>query len=180
MHGNYYMARLLLRERRNDLLTLMHTKETYPSYGFMLKNGATTIWEEWDGDNSQIHNTMISVGMWFIAGLGGIQLDEAHPGFKHFTLAPGLESGLGMVRAVHHSPYGQILSAWKKDETGLEYLAEVPPNSTASLVLPAASIDAVKESGLPLEESSGITNIRVQEGLLYCDLAAGNYHFQIG
>lgn len=180
MHGNYYMARLLLRERRNDLLTLMHTKETYPSYGFMLKNGATTIWEEWDGDNSQIHNTMISVGMWFIAGLGGIQLDEAHPGFKHFTLAPGLESGLSMVRAVHHSPYGQILSAWKKDETGLEYLAEVPPNSTASLVLPAASIDAVKESGLPLEESSGITNIRVQEGLLYCDLAAGNYHFQIG
>lgn len=179
MHGNYYMARLLIKERRNDLMTLMHTKETYPSYGYMLKNGATTIWEEWDGDNSQIHNTMIAIGMWFIAGLGGIQVEEAHPGFKHFTLAPGIESGLGQVRAVHHSPYGQILSAWKKDDTGLELLAEIPPNSSATLVLPAASAEAVQESGKPLAESAGISDIRFEDGLLRCEVASGSYQFVV-
>ena len=69
----------------------MHTREDFPSFGHMIRNGATTIWEEWDGDNSQIHNTMISVGLWFIEGLAGIRCDEQAPGFQHFIAAPGVE-----------------------------------------------------------------------------------------
>ena len=99
MHGNYFMTKYLIEQRRNDLLALMHTKEDFPSFGYMIRNGATTIWEEWDGDNSQIHNTMISVGLWFIEGLAGIRYDEKAPGFQHFIAAPGIESGLKRVDA---------------------------------------------------------------------------------
>jgi len=179
MHGNYYMARLLIDERRNDLLTLIHTKEDFPSYGFMLKNGATTILEEWDGDNSQIHNTMISVGMWFIRGLGGIQADEAHPGFKHFTASPGVESGLGHVEATHLSEYGQIVSAWKKEGGVLTYDLTVPPNSTATVILPATALGAVMESGNPAAAQPGISNAACENGLFRCDVVSGMYKFTL-
>ena len=100
MHGNYFMTKYLIEQRRNDLLALMHTKQDFPSFGNMIANGATTIWEEWDGDNSQIHNTMISVGLWFTEGLAGIRYDEREPGFQHFIAAPGIESGLKRGRRV--------------------------------------------------------------------------------
>lgn len=179
MHGNYYMARLLIDEHRNDLLTLIHTQETFPSYGYMLKNGATTILEEWDGDNSQIHNTMISVGMWFIRGLGGIQSDEARPGFKHFTAAPGIESGLGMADVTHFSEYGQISSAWKHDGDTITYDLAVPPNSTATVVLPAATMDAVQEGGNPASGQPGITNAGCENGFFRCDVDSGTYQFVV-
>ena len=95
------------------LLALMHGKEDFPSYGNMIRNGATTIWEEWDGDNSQIHNTMISAGLWFIEGLAGIRYDEKAPGFRHFIAAPGVESGLKRVDASLTTGYGKIASAWR-------------------------------------------------------------------
>ena len=179
MHGNYYMARLLIDERRNDLLTLIHTKEDFPSYGFMLKSGATTILEEWDGDNSQIHNTMISIGMWFIRGLGGIQADEANPGFKHFTASPGVESGLGRVEATHLSEYGQIESKWKKDGNTLTYELTVPPNSTATVILPAAALDAVQESGQPVAAQPGISNAACENNLFRCSVVSGTYKFTL-
>ncbi len=100
MHGNYFMAKYLIQRRRNDLLALMHTKEDFPSFGYMIANGATTIWEEWDGDNSQIHNTMISVGLWFIEGLAGIRYDEQAPGFQHFTPRPASKADYAGSRAL--------------------------------------------------------------------------------
>ncbi len=179
MHGNYYMARLLIGERRNDLMTLMHTQDTFPSYGNMLKNGATTILEEWDGDNSQIHNTMISIGMWFIRGLGGIQADEAYPGFKHFTASPGIESGLGSVAATHVSEYGSIVSAWKREGDALTYDLVVPPNSTATVILPAPALDTVEEGVGPAMNQSGISNTVCENGLFRCDVVSGTYQFKI-
>jgi alpha-L-rhamnosidase len=179
MHGNYYMARYLIQQRRNDLMTVMMSKETYPSYGYMLKNGATTIWEEWDGDNSQIHNTMISIGMWFIAGLAGIQADENHPGFKHFTIAPGFESGLGSVSATCLSSYGRISSAWKQTGKKLTIDIQVPPNSSATVILPAASLDKVREAGRSLPEQNGISDSTVAQGLFRCEVASGTYHFTV-
>lgn len=179
MHGNYYMARHLIAEQRNDLMALMTTKETFPSYGFMLKNDATTIWEEWDGDNSQIHNTMISIGMWFIRGLGGIQADEAHPGFKHFTLAPGVESGLGQVAATHLSPYGRIACAWQRIGDTLTVEVEVPPNSTATVVLPAPGLDTVMEGDAPATTRPGISKASFENGQFRCDVVSGTYRFQV-
>lgn len=179
MHGNYYMALLLIEERRNDLLTLMHTKETYPSYGYMLKNGATTILEEWDGDHSQIHNTMISIGMWFIRGLGGIQVDPAYPGFKHFTASPGIESGLKHAAAKHLSEYGWISSVWKHEGNTVTYDLEVPPNSTATVILPAAALEVVTECDGPVAEQPGISNATCENGLFRCEVVSGKYRFMI-
>ena len=177
MHGNYFMTKYLIQQRRNDLLALMHTKEDFPSYGYMIRSGATTIWEEWDGDNSQIHNTMISVGLWFIEGLAGIRCDEKAPGFQHFIAVPGVESGLKQVDASLMTGYGKITSAWHVEGNTLTWDLAVPANTTATVVIPATGLSMVRESGLPVESQPGIAHPAVAKGIFRCDVASGAYHF---
>lgn len=136
MHGTYYMAKYLMQNGRNDLVYSMVSQDTYPSWGYMLKNGATTIWEEWDGDNSQIHNTLISIGMWFIQGLGGIRWDEKEPGYKHVVINPGVVDGLDYVKSSYRSPYGKIVSNWTKKDGKVAFDITVPANSYATIMLP--------------------------------------------
>jgi len=177
MHGNYFMTKYLIDQRRNDLLALMHTKEDFPSYGHMIHSGATTIWEEWDGDNSQIHNTMISVGLWFIEGLGGIRYDEKAPGFQHFLAAPGVESGLKQVDASLITGYGRIVSAWRIEGSTLIWDLTVPANTSATVVLPATDFSTVRESGQAITSQPGISRPVVEKGLLRCEVASGRYRF---
>jgi alpha-L-rhamnosidase len=177
MHGNYFMTKYLIDQRRNDLLALMYTKEDFPSFGYMINNGATTIWEEWDGDNSQIHNTMISVGLWFLEGLAGIRYDEKAPGFKHFIAAPGIESGLRQVDASLTTGYGKITSAWQIKDNTLTWDLTVPANTTATVILPAAGLDTVRESGQPVASQPGITQPAFNGGLFRCEAASGAYRF---
>jgi alpha-L-rhamnosidase len=177
MHGNYFMAKHLIEQRRNDLMALMHTKEDFPSFGHMIRSGATTIWEEWDGDNSQIHNTMISVGLWFIEGLAGIRHDEKAPGFKHFIAAPGLESGLKRVDALLTTGYGKIGSSWRVEGDSLTWELTVPPNTTATVVIPATGLGEVRESGRPVETQPGIADPAVEKGVFRCEVASGAYRF---
>ena len=161
----------------NDLLALMHTKEDFPSFGNMIRSGATTIWEEWDGDNSQIHNTMISVGLWFIEGLAGIRYDEKAPGFQHFIAAPGVESGLKRFDASLTTGYGRITSAWRVDGNTLTWDLTVPANTTATVVLPATGLGTVRESGLSVESQPGIAHPAIVAGVLHCDVTLGTYRF---
>ena len=84
MHGTYFLLKYLMEQDRNDLIYEMVSKRDYPSWGYMLDHGATTIWEDWSGTMSHIHDTLISVGSWFIQGIGGIRIDEKSPGFPAF------------------------------------------------------------------------------------------------
>ncbi len=177
MHGNYFMTKHLIQQRRNDLLMLMFTKEDFPSFGNMIRNGATTVWEEWDGDNSQIHNTMISVGLWFTEGLAGIRYDEQAPGFQHFTAAPGIESGLKKVDASLMTGYGKIVSIWRVEDNTLTWDLVVPANTTATVLLPTTDLNLVRESGQPVESQPGITKPTVANGLFHCEAASGIYRF---
>ena len=177
MHGNYFMTKYLIEQHRNDLLALMHTKEDFPSFGYMIRNGATTIWEEWNGDNSRIHNTMISIDLWFIEGLAGIRYDEKAPGFKHFIAAPGVESGLKQVDASLMTGYGKITSAWQVKGSMLTWDLTVPPNSTATAIFPASSLDTVKESNFPVASQPGITNPTFTNDRFRCNVTSGIYHF---
>jgi len=168
MHGTYYMAKYLMLRGRNDLVYSIVSQDTFPSWGFMLKNGATTIWEEFNGDNSQIHNTLISIGMWFIQGLGGIRWDEKEPGYKHVIIAPGLVDQLSFVKAANRSSYGTIVSEWTRKDDQLEFHMVVPPNSHATITLP------------PGDYGQGLNDVEVAEHSdkqVVCLAPAGEYRF---
>ena len=113
---------------------------TYPGWGFMLDNGATTIWETWkESDNiySNCHPMFGTVTEWFFRWLGGIRPYPENPGFKKFILAPSTPEGLEFVKCTYHSPFGQIISNWKKVQSGsFRYEMKIPAESIAKVILP--------------------------------------------
>ncbi len=116
-------------------------QDTYPSWGWWVVNGATTLLENWDleatRDISDNHMMFGEIGCWFFKGLGGIYPDENAPGFRHIRLNPYFPADLGSFSATHDSPYGEIVSEWIKTGNEVTYTVTVPPNTTATLTMPA-------------------------------------------
>jgi alpha-L-rhamnosidase len=125
-----------------DLAYKLASSRTLPSWGWWIVNGATTLYEHWTidlpRDYSQNHIMFGEIGAWFYKGLGGIFPDPAAPGFKHILLRPNIVAGLDSFTAVHHGPYGEIGSGWKRVAKHLVYTAIVPPGSSATLTLTVA------------------------------------------
>lgn len=115
-------------------------QDTYPSWGWWIVNGATTLLENWDlqaeRDISDNHMMFGEIGGWFYKGLGGIFPDPEQPGFKHILLRPNFVKQLKHFEAQHDSPYGQIVSSWEWKGKKINYEVTVPANSTATLYLP--------------------------------------------
>ncbi|MBR4995463.1 MAG: family 78 glycoside hydrolase catalytic domain [Alistipes sp.] len=116
-------------------------QDTYPSWGWWVKNGATTLLENWKldatRDISDNHMMFGEIGAWFYKGLAGIYPDSEQPGFKHINLRPYFPDGLEEFTARHTSPYGEIVSGWSTKGSKVLYQVTIPANSTATLTLPA-------------------------------------------
>jgi alpha-L-rhamnosidase len=123
-----------------DLAYTIATQKTYPSWGWWMVNGATTLYENWPidakSDISLNHIMFGEIGAWLFKGLGGIFPDPGQPGFRHILLRPHFVKGLSAFTATHDSPYGRIGSSWKTEGGVLVYTAVVPPGATATLELP--------------------------------------------
>ena len=115
-------------------------QDTYPSWGWWVTNGATTLLENWKldatRDISDNHMMFGEIGAWFYKGLAGIYPDSEQPGFKHINLKPYFPEGLGEFEARHTSPYGEIVSGWTTKGGKVLYNVTIPANSTATLTLP--------------------------------------------
>jgi len=125
----------------SDVAYKVAAQDTYPSWGWWIVNGATTLLENWDlqaeRDISDNHMMFGEIGGWFFKGLGGIFPDASQPGFKHIILRPNFVKELEHFEAQHDSPYGKIVSKWEwKNKGSLIYQITVPANSTATLHLP--------------------------------------------
>jgi len=114
----------------------MLKKRTYPGYLYMIDNGATLTWEEWDGERSQLHNCYNAIGSWFIQALAGITPDEAAPGYRHFYVRPQLVEGIDWVKSSKDTPYGELSVEWKREGDKLTLDVIVPVGTTATVVLP--------------------------------------------
>ena len=116
------------------------TQQTYPSWGWWVMNGATTLLENWDleaeRDISDNHMMFGEIGAWFFKGLGGIFPDPDQPGFKHILLRPYMPKELDHFEASFKSPYGTIISQWRRVKNKITYQVTVPANSSATLYLP--------------------------------------------
>jgi alpha-L-rhamnosidase len=116
------------------------TQNTFPSWGWWMANGATTLYENWDltlkRDLSLNHIMFGEIGAWMYKTLGGIKPDESTPGFKHFFLQPSFIKGLDQFEAKHDGPFGNVISSWKRSGQRIAYHVVVPANSTATITFP--------------------------------------------
>lgn len=128
-----------------DLAYKVASQETFPSWGWWIKNGSTTFIENWKmgketNDNSQNHIMFGEISAWYFKALGGIKLDPVNPGFKHFFLEPHFVEGLDQFDAKFNSVYGEVVSSWERKKGKVEYHVIVPANSSATLVLSGEKI----------------------------------------
>ncbi|MEZ4810233.1 MAG: family 78 glycoside hydrolase catalytic domain [Allomuricauda sp.] len=148
-----------------DLAFTLASQETYPSWGWWIKNGATTLYENWDigasSDLSRNHIMFGAISAWFYKGLGGILPDENAPGFKNFILRPNFVKGLNHFEAEFQSRFGLISSSWTKKGSQVEYRCTVPPNSTAVLYLKGNKIQV---DGKEISEDTQIQGIPLETG----------------
>ena len=142
--GMRYVMEVLTRNGHADLAYKLCTIDTYPSWGYMIKKGATTVWELWNGDeagpamNSGCHAHLIGdLLRWYYEDLAGIAPDPSAPAFKKIWMEPCFPEGLDHVKASFNSPYGRIGSEWTRIGHKLVWRVEIPVGATATLVIPA-------------------------------------------
>ena len=136
MLGTYFLIQYLPTVQRDDLLFTIVNQKTYPGWGYMLEQGATTMWEQWNGYWSQIHSCFTSIAGWFHNGLAGIQPDPAAPGFKHFIIRPAVVGDLTWVKSSYRSIHGMIVSNWRREKDVFTLDVTIPANTTATVYVP--------------------------------------------
>ncbi|SFF89556.1 alpha-L-rhamnosidase [Salegentibacter agarivorans] len=144
--GSKTILNALSENGYKDLAYEVASRETYPSWGWWIKNGATTLLENWDigadSDLSRNHIMFGEISAWFFKALGGIFPDHENPGFKNVLLKPKFVKDLDHFEARYEGPYGEILSKWEKLENGVvKYDVVIPPNSTATVFLEGNNIE---------------------------------------
>jgi alpha-L-rhamnosidase len=161
-----------------DVAYRLLLQETYPSWLYPVKHGATTIWERWNGwthqdgffnpsMNSFNHYSLGSVGEWLYRHVAGIELDPAHPGYERFVLKPYPGAGLDWAKATFGTMHGEIRSHWHRERKRLTWEITVPPNTVASVHVPAASATDASLDGLRL--------LGFEAGYVRCEAPAGTY-----
>ena len=183
--GGQWLMRTLTANGRPDLAYTIATQKTYPSWGYMVEKGATTIWELWNGDtadpamNSGNHVMLIGdLGIWLYESLAGIKADPDQPGFKHIIMRPEPVEGLAFARASHRSPYGLITSDWEKKDGVFHWNITVPANASATIFVPAKAAESVTESGKPVIQASGVQFVSMEQGRAVFRVGSGSYSFQ--
>lgn len=186
---------VLTAAARTDVAYRLLLAEDYPSWLFPVKNGATTIWERWDGwtpdkgfqdpgMNSFNHYAYGAIGQWLYQQVAGLDVDDRAPGYQHALIAPHLPppnsdaaKRITWVKAALQTAYGKLASAWKVQGKTATLEVTIPANAAATVIIPCAAAKFVRESGEPLAKAPGIKSVVAQAGTLRCTVGSGVYRF---
>lgn len=182
--GAQQLMRGLTRNGRADIAYRLATNTTYPSWGYMAKEGATTIWELWNGNtanpamNSGNHVMLLGdLIVWLYEDLAGIKSDEGQAGFKKIVMKPIPVGDLNHVKASYHSVRGMIRSEWRRGDNDFNWSIEVPGNTTAEIYIPSGNRHNITEGGINISERKGIRFIRMDKGYAVYQVGSGSYRF---
>jgi alpha-L-rhamnosidase len=145
--GSPYLNHVLSEHGRLDIAYALLNQKSWPSWLYAVTQGATTIWERWDGwteefgfqtpeMNSFNHYAYGAIGAWMYSTIAGIDLDPNRPGYRHIILRPQPGGDLTHASARLQTLYGEVTSAWKRDQAAFRWEIVVPPNTTATAYLP--------------------------------------------
>lgn len=185
--GTPYICHVLTRYGHDDVAYKLLLQDTYPSWLYPVKMGATTIWERWDGMrpdssfqtpgmNSFNHYAYGAIGDWMYRVMVGLDTKEEAPGYKQSIVKPHIGGGLTGASASLETNYGLLSNEWKIEGEDIAMNVQVPVNTTATVYLPAKSINDVTEGNdkLAAQNVSGNEN-----GYLVTKLGSGSYRFRI-
>lgn len=175
--GTKYMLHTLTNLGRTDLAYAIATQETFPGWGHWIMQGATTLWEQWNGNDSRNHHMFSDISAWFYRGLAGINPDINEPGFKHIIFRPNPVEGLEWVKSSHQSMFGRIECNWKVEGDKFLINVSLPVNSRATLCLPYGYGENILENGNP---PVGVKMEKENRDGIILSFGSGEYKFQVG
>jgi len=187
-HSTYRMMLELTRAGHNQVAYSLINQRSFPSWGYSIDNGATTIWERWDGYvkgrgfqdkgmNSFNHYAIGAVGEWMARVILGINNDDARPAYEHFVLRPYPGGGLTWARGHYDSIRGRIASSWSIAQGRLQYDVTIPANTTATVYVLAKDAASVTENGKPASAAEGVKYLRMEDGAAVFLVQSGKYSF---
>ena len=158
-HSTHHLMQVLTRYGRSDIAYMLLSNKTFPGWGYSIEQGATTIWERWDGFvkgrgfqdpgmNSFNHWAFGSVGEWMMEGIIGIKIGE--PGWRRFSIAPQIGGNLTWAKGHFDAPTGRISVSWKVKGDDLSIDVDIPANATAMFTIPSGwtgNVDRTLTSG---------------------------------
>ena len=191
--GLSYLLPVLTEAGYLDVAYRLLNNDTFPSWGYSIKNGATTIWERWDGwteekgfqnpgMNSFNHYSFGAVGQWLFGTVAGIETDG--PGYNRIIIRPRLGGGLNYAKASYKSIHGEIVSDWKIEGRTFTLNVTIPANTTATVYLPAKDTpsgvlraESVTEGGRAVTKAKQVKFIRMEDKSAVFAISAGQYQF---
>jgi alpha-L-rhamnosidase len=184
--GTPYLCHVLSRYGYTDVAYELLLQETYPSWLYPVKKGATTIWERWDGIkpdgsfqtdgmNSFNHYAYGAIGDWMYRVMVGLDTDDI--GYKKIRIQPHIGGGFTHASANYMTPYGEVSSGWRIENNKLIVAAKIPTNSTATIYLPAAGIGEVMEGEKPVASSKDIQIGATVSDYVVVKVGSGSYQF---
>jgi alpha-L-rhamnosidase len=187
--GTPYLNLVLSTNGYHETAVKLLLQETYPSWLYSVSKGATTIWEHWDGIkedgsfwsddmNSFNHYAYGAIGEWMYRVIAGLDIDEKEPAYKRILIQPRIGGKeITYARSTHESMYGRIISGWNITHEEVTVEVEVPVNTSATIILPFAKLEDVKENGIPLLISEGVQDLFQTETTVSLIVGSGNYRF---
>lgn len=188
--GTPYLCHVLTRFGYNDVAYKLLLQESYPSWLYPVKMGATTIWERWDGQkpdssfqtpgmNSFNHYAYGAIGDWMYRKMVGLDTYDDEPGYKHIKVMPHIGGNFSFASARLKTYYGVAAASWKLDKNNLSLDVEVPANTHATIFIPAADAASITENNMPISNSKDIKVGGKEEEYIKVDVGSGVYHFTV-
>ena len=185
--GTPYLCHILSQSGFTDVAYDLLLQESYPSWLYPVKMGATTIWERWDGQktdstfqdpgmNSFNHYAYGAIGDWMYRVSAG--LEAKSPGYKEILIQPQFTKKLDYSRASFESPYGTIASGWERKEGKILVKATIPVNTKATIILPVSDAGKVTENGKAIKENTNFSDIRISGNNVIFETGSGKYRFE--
>jgi len=176
--GTQFFFEVLSENGLNELAYRVMNQHTQPGYGWWIDQGATTTWEEWNGDGSRNHPMFGGGISWFYRNLAGMQADPQKPGYKHIIFKPQPAGDVTFASYSNLTPYGTAAIRWSKDNGSMIMDITVPVGSTATVCVPALSENDVIENGKRIKQSETITFLDMEDGYAVYNVASGKYSFR--
>lgn len=176
--GTQFLFEVLSENGLHELAYEVMNQKTMPSYGWWIEQGATTTWEQWNGKGSRNHPMFGGGIVWFYRKLAGMNSDPERPGYRHIVFRPQPAKDISYATYSNLTPYGNAGIHWKKENGRFLANVIVPVGSEATLYLPAAKADDVRESGMPVPKAKGLKFERMEDGQAVYTLQSGTYRLE--
>jgi alpha-L-rhamnosidase len=185
--GTPYLCHVLSDNGKTDVAYDLLFQESYPSWLYPVKQGATTIWERWDGQkvdstfqdigmNSFNHYAYGAIGDWLYRVVAGLEIGKA--GYKQILIQPQPTDKLSFAKAYYDSPYGKIESGWERKNGKITLKVRIPSNTVATISLLDAKSDKITEGGKTFSDKTTFQNLRTEGKWVKFEIGSGEYSFE--